>query len=70
MFDKLKFSLLVTFHIVFKMSTKEKGISSLELSEEFEIRQMTVWQFKWKVQQAMASSKRHPLTGTVHVDEF
>ncbi|GHU67522.1 hypothetical protein FACS189413_02430 [Bacteroidia bacterium] len=29
-----------------------------------------IWQFKWKVQQAMASSKRYPLTGTVYVDEF
>jgi hypothetical protein len=70
MFDKLKFSLLIAFHIVFKISTKKKGMSSLELSEEFELRQKTCWEFKWKVQQAMASSKRHPLTGEVHADEF
>jgi len=70
MFDKLKFSLLIAFHIVFKISTKKKGMSSLELSEEFELRQMTVWQFKWKIQQAMSSSKQNPLTGEVHVDEF
>lgn len=25
---------------------------------------------KWKIQQAMQSSKLHPLTGEVHVDEF
>lgn len=70
MFDKLKFSLLVAFHIVFKISTKKKGMSSLELSEEFELRQKTCWEFKWKIQQAMASSKRFALTGEVHVDEF
>jgi hypothetical protein len=70
MFDKLKFSLLVAFHIVFKISTKKKGMSSLSLSEEFELRQKTCWEFKWKVQQAMASSKRYPLTGEVHADEF
>ena len=70
MFDKLKFSLLVAFHIVFKISTKKKGMSSLELSEEFELRQKTCRKFKWKIQQAMASSKRFPLTGEVHVDEF
>ena len=70
MFDKLKFSLLVAFHIVFKISTKKKGMSSLELSEEFELRQKTCWEFKWKIQQAMASSKRYPLIGEVHVDEF
>jgi hypothetical protein len=70
LFDKLKFSLLIAFHIVFKISTKKKGMSSLELSEEFELRQKTCWEFKWKIQQAMASSKRFPLTGEVHVDEF
>lgn len=70
MFDKCKFSLLIAFHIAFKISTKKKGMSSEELSEEFEIRQKTCWAFKWKVQQAMQSSGRYPLTGVVHVDEF
>jgi transposase-like protein len=70
MFDKCKFSLLIAFHIAFKISTKKKGMSSAELSEEFELRQKTCWEFKWKVQQAMQSSGRYPLTGVVHVDEF
>ena len=70
MFDKVKFSLLKSFHIVFKISTKKKGMSSLELSNEFDLRQKTCWEFKWKVQQAMASSLQFPLTGVVHVDEF
>ena len=70
MFDKCKFSLHLAFHLVFKISTKKKGMSSLELSHEFDLRQMTCWEFKRKMQQAMCSSKRHPLTGTVHVDEF
>ena len=70
MFEKLKFSILIAFHIVFKISTKKKGMSSLELSHEFEIRQMTCWSFKQKVQQVMKSSLKSPLTGLVHVDEF
>jgi hypothetical protein len=70
MFDKIKFSLLIAFHICFKISTKKKGMSSLELSEEFGLRQMTVWQFKWKIQQAMASSRQYKLEGLVHIDEF
>lgn len=70
MFDKCKFPLLLAFHIAFKISTKKKGMSSLELSHEFELRQKTCWEFKWKIQQAMVSSKKHPLTGEVHVDEF
>lgn len=69
-FDKVKFSLLKAFHIVFKISTKKKGMSSLELSKEFDLRQKTCWEFKWKIQQAMASSLLYPLVGTVHVDEF
>jgi hypothetical protein len=69
MFDKVKFSILKAFHIVFKISTKKKGMSSLELSNEFGLRQKTCWEFKWKIQQAMASSLKYPLTGTVHVDE-
>ena len=39
-------------------------------SEEYEIRQKTCWEFKWKIQQAMKSFGNYPLTGTVHVDEF
>ena len=70
MFDKCKFPLLLAFHIAFKISTKKKGMSSLELSQEFELRQKTCWEFKWKIQQAMQSSKRHPISGLVHVDEF
>ncbi len=69
MFDKVKFSLLKAFHIAFKISTKKKGMSSLELSNEFELRQKTCWEFKWKIQQAMASSQQQPLEGIVHVDE-
>ena len=70
MFDKVKFSFLKAFHIVFKIATKKKGMSSLELSHEFELRQKTCWEFKWKIQQAMQSSKQNNLTGEVQVDEF
>lgn len=70
MFDKLKFPLLIAFHIAFKISTKKKGMSSLELSEEFELRQKTCWAFKWKIQKAMQSTYKYPLEGEVHVDEF
>ena len=66
MFDKCKFSLHLAFHIAFKISTKKKGMSTLE----FELRQKTCWEFKWKLQQAMQSSKQHPISGIVHVDEF
>jgi hypothetical protein len=46
MFDKINFPLLIAFHVCFKISTKKKGMSSLELSEEFGFWQKTVWEFK------------------------
>jgi hypothetical protein len=70
MLEKLKFPILLAFHIAFKISTKKKGMSTLELSSEFELRQKTCWSFKSKLQQAMKSSLNYPLTGTIHVDEF
>lgn len=70
MFDKVKFSLLVAFHIIFKVVTKKKGMSTLELSREFELRQKTCWAFKWKIQKAMQSGLQNPLKGLVHIDEF
>ena len=46
-------------------------MSSLELSKEFELRPITCWEFKWKIQQAMKSSKKYPLEGEVQVvDNF
>jgi len=69
-FEKCKFSLLVAFHIVFKISTKVKGMSSRELSNEFDLRQKTCWSFKRKVQQCMTSSRKHKIVGQVHIDEF
>ncbi|KAA6337513.1 hypothetical protein EZS27_014410 [termite gut metagenome] len=45
-------------------------MSSLELSKEYGLRQMTCWEFKWKIQHAMLSSGKYPLEGVVHVDEF
>lgn len=70
LFEKLKFPVLIAFHLVFKISTKKKGMSTLELSKEFELRQKTCWTFKLKIQQAMASSLKYPLNRIVHVDEF
>ncbi len=70
MFDKVKFPILIAFHILFKIGTKKKGMSSLELSHEFELRQKTCWEFKWKIQQAMQSSLMYPLEGEIHVDEL
>ena len=69
-FDKCKFSILTAFHIIFKLSTKKKGMSTVELSNEFGLRQKTCWDFKWKLQQVMKSSQQYLLEGEIHIDEF
>lgn len=69
MFDKVKFPLYLSFHLLFKISARKKGISTLELSREFGLRQMTCWAFKWKIQRAMQSTGNYKLQGDIHVDE-
>ena len=69
MFHKLKFSLVKAFYAVFRYCRK-KGMSTYELAKELGITQKTAWLFHRKLQEAMASSGKHPLTGEVHIDEF
>ena len=68
-FDKVKFPIHIAFHIMFKISVRKKGLSTMELSKEFGLRQKTCWAFKWKLQHVMKSSGAYPLKGEVHVDE-
>lgn len=70
MFDKIKSPLLIAFHFCSKISTKKKRMSSLESSEEFGLRQKTAWEFKWEIQQEMASSCKNQLGGNIQVDGF
>lgn len=70
MFHKIKFPILKAFHILFRISTKKKGMSSVELANEFGLQQKTCWLFKAKIQEAMKSSGKFKLSGLVHVDEF
>ena len=70
MFDKVRFSMQTCFHVIFKICTKIKGMSALEIFLEFENRQITCWIFKWKVQHAMRRSKQNFLKGKMYIDEF
>jgi transposase-like protein len=54
---------------MFKACARKKGLSTLEMSKEFGLRQKTCWSFKLKIQEAMKSSGLYPLKGEVHVDE-
>jgi len=70
LFHKLKFPLNKAFYIVYKMVCSKKGISSYELSRQLTLRQKTCWTFQHKVLTAMQSTGKHPLEGSVEVDEF
>lgn len=68
-FHNLKFNIVNAFYGVFRYC-KKKGMSSCELGKEIGVSQKTAWLFHCKLQQAMISSGKYPLTGEVHVDEF
>ncbi|WP_336515718.1 IS1595 family transposase [Pollutibacter soli] len=53
LFHKIKFPLLKAFGIIFFVCVRKKGMSTLELSKTFAIRQKTAWLFKRKLQMAM-----------------
>lgn len=70
LFHKLKFDIDKAFGMLYEIGTSKKGASSVWLAERFGVQQNTAWLFRQKVQKAMESSKKHPLDGQVHVDEF
>jgi hypothetical protein len=70
LFHKLKFDLYKAFGMIYEIMLSKKGANSILLAERYEVSQNTAWLFRRKVQQYLKSSKNHPLTGEVHVDEF
>lgn len=68
-------SLYLAFHIVFKLSTKKKGLWSVELSHGFDLRQMTCWNLNWKYNkrvqfQAIPSYGYNPCRRVFWVGEY
>lgn len=70
LFHKVKFGLRKAFLILFEMATTTKGCSSPVLARKYGINQKSAWLFMFKVRKAMASSGRHPLSGSCEVDEI
>jgi len=70
LFHKVKFGIHKAFGMVYDILLSKKGANSMWLGERYEVSQNTAWLFRRKVQQYMVSSKKNPLTGQVHVDEF
>ena len=70
MFHKMKLPLLKAFEILFTLSVRKKGMSTLEISKTFAINQNSAWLLKRKAQQSMQTSGKHKLQGEVQVDEI
>jgi transposase-like protein len=66
-FHDMKIPILKAFHLAFRISSKKKGMSTVELGKEVGVEQKTAWLFKRKLQEVMEDKKR--LTGHVQVDE-
>lgn len=70
LFHKVKFGLKKAFFICFEMSSTSKGLSALQISERYGIRQNTARLFMHKVREAMKSSEKYPMKGNIQTDEF
>jgi hypothetical protein len=66
-FHDMKMSILKAFHLAFRISSKKKGMSTVELGNEVGVQQKTAWLFKRKLQEIMRDKKR--LRGNIQLDE-
>lgn len=69
LFHAMKMPILKAFHLVFRVSVKKKGMSTVELGNEVSVQQKTAWLFKRKIQIAMKQDHHYKLKGQVDVDE-
>ena len=70
LFHKIKIPLLKAFGMAFRIAVRKKGMSTVELANEFDVNQKSSWLFKRKSQEAMKSSGKHLLDTIVQVDEL
>jgi transposase-like protein len=67
LFHDIKMPLLKAFYMVFRITAKKKGMSTLELGTEVGVQQKTAWLLKRKIQSVMKETAK--LQGKVDVDE-
>lgn len=68
-FHDLKMPILKAFQMMFRVVSKKKGISTVELGTEVGVQQKTAWFFKRKLQIAMRPGKSEVLKNKVEMDE-
>ena len=65
----MRVPLLKAFHMAFRIVSKKKGMSSVELANEVRVQQKTAWLFKRKMQAIMQLYDKEKLKGEVVSDE-
>ena len=68
-FHGMKMPILKAFHMIFRLTAKKKGMSTIELGNEVGVQQKTAWLFKRKIQVAMKQDNNDKLKGNVDADE-
>ena len=66
-FHGRKLPILNAFHLVFRLTAKKKGMSTIELGAEVGVEQKTAWLFKRKIQAVMKDTNK--LNDHVDVEE-
>lgn len=68
-FHDMRVPLLKAFHMAFRIVSKKKGMSSVELANEVGVQQKTAWLFKRKMQAVMQLYDKEKLKDEVVSDE-
>jgi len=69
LFHDLKMPVKKAFQMMFRVVTKKKGISTVELGTEVGVQQKTAWFFKRKIQISLQPAKSVKLENKVEMDE-
>lgn len=69
-FHGMRMPLLKAFHMIFRITAKKKGMSTVELGVEVNVQQKTAWLLKRKVQAAMSNRGKDKLDNKVEIDEM
>lgn len=66
LFHDMRLPMMKAFYLLFRIATKKKGLSTVELAGEVGVQQTTAWLFKRKIQVAMQAIDMKKLS----LDEF
>ena len=69
-FHGMKMPILKAFYMIFRVTSKKKGMSTVELGSEVNVQQKTAWLLKRKVQAAMNDRNKDKLDNNVEIDEM